>query len=98
MVMLLAVAGAVGIAVTAVAGDDAEAVPAKTIASETAPPEAAPVPPLLPMPAAVDTANGATSLQEASSDAPLLIAAIYWLLLAGVAVRRVAGQREQLAT
>jgi hypothetical protein len=96
-VVLVAVAGAVGIAVTAVAGDDAEALPAKTIASETAPPDAAPVRPLLPMPAAANTATGATPLREASSDAPLLIAAIYWLLLAGIVLRRIAARRELLA-
>lgn len=96
-VVLLAVLAVIGIAVTAFAGDDAEAVPARTIASETAPPEAAPAPPLLPMPTAVDTAPGGTPLREASSDAPLVIAALYWLLLAGVALRRIVAQREQLA-
>jgi hypothetical protein len=88
-VVLLAVVGVVGIAVTAVAGDEAEAVPAKTIASETAPPEAVPTRPLLPMPTAVDTATSATPLREASSDAPLLRAGFYWLLLGCVAIRRV---------
>src|SRR5215210_1428533 len=97
MVVLVAVSGAVGIALTTVAGDDAEAVPAKTIASETAPPDAAPAPPLLPMPTAVDTASSATPLREASSDAPLLIAAIYWLLLAGIVLRRIVARRELLA-
>ena len=97
--MLLAVFGVVGVAVTAIAGDEAEAVPAKTIASATAPPETAPAPPLLPMPTAVDTSSSGTSLSDAvSSDAPLLIAAVYWLLLAGVALRRIITQREQLAT
>ena len=96
--VFLAVAAVVGIAVTAVAGDEAEAIPAKTIASETAPAEAMPVRPLLPMPTETNATGGATSLRQASSDVPLMIAAIYWLLLAGVAVRRVVVQREQLAT
>ena len=95
--VLVAVAGLAGIAVTVVAGDDAEAVPAKTIASATAPPEAAPAPPLLPMPRAADTGTPAWPLREASSDAPVLIAALYWLLLAGIALRRIVAQREQLA-
>ena len=90
--VLLAVVGLVGIAVTAIAGDEAEAVPAKTIASETTPSEAMPVRPLLPMPASVDTAASAP-LREASSDAPLVMAALYWLLLGGIAVRRVRHQR-----
>jgi hypothetical protein len=96
-VVLVTVLGIVAIAVTAVAGDEAEAVPAKTIASATAPPEAAPAPPLLPMPRAVDTSTPAWPLREASSDAPALIAALYWLLLAGIALRRIVAQREQLA-
>ena len=96
-VVFLAVAGVIGVGVTAVVGDEAAAVPAKTIASETPPAEAMPVRPLLPMPTEPDTTGGPTSLRQASSDAPLLIAAFYWLLLAGVAVRRIVVQREQLA-
>ena len=97
-VMLLAVLGVVGVAVTAVAGDEAEAVPAKTIASESPPADAMPARPLLPMPTATptDSAGGTSPLQQASSDAPVMIAAIYWLLLAGVALRRVAAQRHEL--
>ena len=97
--MLLAVLGVVGLAVTAIAGDEAEAVPAKTIASETPPADATPARPLLPMPTATatDSAGGTSPLRPASSDAPLMIAAIYWLLLAGVALRRVVAQRRELA-
>jgi len=98
--MLLAVLGVVGVAVTAVAGDEAEAVPAKTIASENPPADASPVRPLLPMPTATatatDSAGGTSPLRPASSDAPLMIAAIYWLLLAAVALRRVVAQRQEL--
>ena len=87
--VLLAVLGIAGITVTVLTGEEAEAVPAKTIASETAPADPMPVRPLLPMPTAVDTATSATSLREASSDAPLVLAALYWVLLGAVAVRRV---------
>jgi hypothetical protein len=78
--LVVMLACAFGATATVFAQDDVMSAPTPAFAEDA--------PPLLPVTQTAGATVGNEPLRRASSDEPLLIAAFYWLLLGGVALRR----------